>query len=89
MGLPYRPAARAVAHGGGLATLARLVHASVAPQLRHWTRQATQAGLLLTQPPPTTPPRDTVTRFVTSLPMDNCPQPKETLPAVSISTLPY
>ena len=27
--------------------------------------------------------------FVTSLPTDNCPQPKETLPAVSTSTLPY
>jgi hypothetical protein len=30
-----------------------------------------------------------VTRFVTSLPTDNCPQPKETLPAVSTLTLPY
>jgi hypothetical protein len=29
------------------------------------------------------------TRFVTSLPTDNCPQPKETLPAVSTLTLPY
>jgi hypothetical protein len=28
-----------------------------------------------------------VTRFVTSLPTDNCPQPKETLPAVSTLTL--
>jgi hypothetical protein len=30
-----------------------------------------------------------VTRFVTSPPTDNCPQPKEALPAVSTSTLPY
>jgi hypothetical protein len=30
-----------------------------------------------------------VTRFVTSPPTDNCPQPKEALPAVSTSTLPF
>jgi hypothetical protein len=36
-----------------------------------------------------TPAPPTVTRFVTSPPTDNCPQPKEALPAVSTSTLPY
>jgi hypothetical protein len=30
-----------------------------------------------------------VTRFVTSLPTDNCPQPKETLLTVSTLTLPF
>jgi hypothetical protein len=35
------------------------------------------------------PQRLMVTRFVTSPPTDNCPQPKETLPAVSTLTLPY
>jgi hypothetical protein len=30
-----------------------------------------------------------LTRFVTSPPTDNCPQPKEALPAVSTLTLPY
>jgi hypothetical protein len=34
-------------------------------------------------------PLEMKARFVTSLPTDNCPQPKETLPAVSTLTLPY
>ena len=34
-------------------------------------------------------PYTPIQRFVTSLPTDNCPQPKEALPAVSTLTLPY
>jgi hypothetical protein len=40
-------AARAVAGGGGLATLAKLLYACVATQLPHWRARACAAGRML------------------------------------------